>query len=172
MQASEIRGNSVRPKSPRQVSRDREGRRRRSSDDHAHIHCLAHGKVVKSNIFWKYAKSTLSYDFLRVHNFRTIDFFGKICYNTRQKVLTNCRFMRRGIGGSAPEQRRSRCKAKEKVKNEEGYARHKSLIPRRGRTVVAYTHAIFHSAFFENFSPKFGHTDPNFCFMLAKGEKE
>ena len=95
------------------------------------------------------------------------------------KVLCNCRlkrgrtrFLRRGIGGSAPGQRRSRRKTEEKVKNEEGYARCKSLIPRRGRTVVAHTHAIFHSAFSKNFSPKFGHTDPNFCFMLAKGEKE
>mgnify|MGYP003304227021 CR=1 FL=1 len=77
-----------------------------------------------------------------------------------------------GWSGSAVHFKGLANKAKEKVKNEEGYARHKSLIPRRGRTVVAYTHAIFHSAFFENFSPKFGHTDPNFCFMLAKGEKE
>ena len=80
LQASKIRGNSVWPKSARQVSRDREGRCRRSSDDHAHINCLAHGKVVKSNIFWEYAKNMLSYEFLRVQNFRAIDFFGKICY--------------------------------------------------------------------------------------------
>ena len=107
-------------------------------------------------------------------------FFGKICYDMHQKVLTNCRFkrgrtrfLRRGIGGSAPGQRRSRCKTKEKVKNEEGYARRKSLIPRRGRTVVAHTHAIFHSASSENFSPKFGHNEPDFYLYsaeLMKGE--
>ena len=98
----------------------------------------------------------------------------------RPKVLCNCRlkrgrtrFLRRGIGGSAPGQRRSRCKTKEKVKNEEGYARRKSLIPRRGRTVVAHTHAIFHSASSENFSPKFGHNVPDFYLYsaeLMKGE--
>lgn len=94
------------------------------------------------------------------------------------KVLCNCRlkrgrtrFLRRGIGGSAPGQRRSRRKTEEKVKNEEGYARHKSLIPRRGRTVVAYTHAIFHSAFSKNFSLKFGHMWNREGFMVADTER-
>lgn len=58
------------------------------------------------------------------------------------KVLTNCRFkrgrtrfLRRGIGGSAPEQRRSRCEARE-VKEVKGEPRCEYLIPFRNLTAL------------------------------------
>ena len=85
LQASKIRGNSVWPKSARQVSRDREGRRGRSSDAHAQFRRLTHGTAVKSNISPKYLKNTFSYEFLRGLKFPAIEFFGKICYTMDQR---------------------------------------------------------------------------------------
>ena len=75
LQASEIRGNSVWPKSARQVSRDREGRRGRSSDAHAQFRRLTHGTVVKSNIFWKYAKNSFLMTFCAFKFFAPLIFF-------------------------------------------------------------------------------------------------
>ena len=89
LQTSEKRGNSARPilwfKLSRHVLRDREGRRRWSSDAHAQFRRLTHGTVVKSNISPKYLKNTFSYEFLRDLKFPAIDLFGKICHTMGQR---------------------------------------------------------------------------------------
>ena len=151
LQTSEKRGNSARPilwlKLSRHVLRDREGRRRWSSDVHAHIHLLAHGTFVKSNIL---PKNTFSYSFLRILNFSTIDLFGKICYTMFQRlcviVVSNgvkaC-LMRRGINEDAPGQGVLTKIKRERVQNVEGKSRNVSSIPSGGRTVCVHPQSSF-----------------------------